>query len=515
MAQNITIMGASYSDVPAVTLPKTGGGTASFDDTTDANATAGDIAQGKTAYVNGAKVVGSVASRTSSDLTVSGATVTAPAGYYASQASKTVASGSVTAASSISGGGATVTFTPNPATLHMAKDISVTPQVTTAGYISAGTAGTSSVSLSAQAAGLLNSTITPTTTDISLASNGAGPYWLTTSAKVAGDANLVPANIAENVTIFGVTGTHSGQIINNQQKSVTPTESPQTVTPDTGYTGLSQVSVGAISSTYVGSGITRRDSDDIDSVGEPGYYTVQIPEGYYAENAEYRIRRFTLPTATSATHTGTSKISGGITPGTANQYLNINSPGMVIDTASYYQINGDANLLPANIAEGVSIFGVTGTHSGGNTLLGSLSLGTISTSSTTATDTGQSITVTGISDYDLLICECSVDTLTNGRHAATTRLIWLVGSSNIATKSGATLATATLNIKVSSSGVASSRSSTTAYGVYAYDCTQSGLSTGSATISIYRRYNSTQTGTINGSYTMRVYGVKIYDLIGG
>ena len=32
MAQNITIMGGSYSDVPAVTLPKTGGGTATFYD---------------------------------------------------------------------------------------------------------------------------------------------------------------------------------------------------------------------------------------------------------------------------------------------------------------------------------------------------------------------------------------------------------------------------------------------------------------------------------------------------
>lgn len=32
MAQNITLMGASYSAVPAVTLPKTGGGTAKFID---------------------------------------------------------------------------------------------------------------------------------------------------------------------------------------------------------------------------------------------------------------------------------------------------------------------------------------------------------------------------------------------------------------------------------------------------------------------------------------------------
>lgn len=47
MAQNVTIMGASYSNVPAVTLPKTGGGTARFDDATVTTATASDVAQGK------------------------------------------------------------------------------------------------------------------------------------------------------------------------------------------------------------------------------------------------------------------------------------------------------------------------------------------------------------------------------------------------------------------------------------------------------------------------------------
>lgn len=35
MAQNITLLGASYPDVPAVQLPKTGGGTAIFIDETE------------------------------------------------------------------------------------------------------------------------------------------------------------------------------------------------------------------------------------------------------------------------------------------------------------------------------------------------------------------------------------------------------------------------------------------------------------------------------------------------
>lgn len=47
MAQNITLLGASYTGVPAVTLPKTGGGTARFDDASVTTATASDVASGK------------------------------------------------------------------------------------------------------------------------------------------------------------------------------------------------------------------------------------------------------------------------------------------------------------------------------------------------------------------------------------------------------------------------------------------------------------------------------------
>lgn len=52
MAQNITLWGASYSNVPSVTLPKTGGGTASFTDVTDTTASAADVASGKYFYTS-------------------------------------------------------------------------------------------------------------------------------------------------------------------------------------------------------------------------------------------------------------------------------------------------------------------------------------------------------------------------------------------------------------------------------------------------------------------------------
>lgn len=73
----------------------------------------------------------------------------------------------------------------------------------------------------------------------------------------------------------------TGSTVNNQNKAVTPNETEQSITFDSGYTGLGTVTVGAISSTYVGSGIARNDSSDL-IVSAPH---VGVPAGYYAEEA--------------------------------------------------------------------------------------------------------------------------------------------------------------------------------------------------------------------------------------
>lgn len=112
-----------------------------------------------------------------------------------------------------------------------------------------------------------------------------------------------------------VTGGASGASL--QSKTVSPSESAQTVKADNGYDGLSQVTVNAVSKTYVGSGVTKK---------------------------------------SAATYT----------PGTSDQSI---ASGQYLSGTQ--TIKGDANLVAGNIKSGVNIFGVTGTYAGGGSSGGS------------------------------------------------------------------------------------------------------------------------------------------------
>lgn len=213
MAQNVVINSVTYQNVPSVEIPKSGSGTAAFYDTSDATLDSGDkMLSGNTAYANGVKYTGTIATKSGSDLTASGDTVTVPAGYYSAQASKAVASGSATAPSTISGTSASVSTGSN--TLTLSKTISVTPTVS-AGYVSSGTAGNSAVSLTASVTTKAAATYTPSTSNQTIAS---GTY-LTGAQTISGDANLVASNIKSGVSIFGVAGSLSAATVS--QDSVT------------------------------------------------------------------------------------------------------------------------------------------------------------------------------------------------------------------------------------------------------------------------------------------------------
>ena len=132
MAKNVTINGVNYSNVARVKIPLTEDpeSFAFFYDTDSGDATQGDIRSGKKAWVDGVEVTGNVPVKSSSDLTVSGKTVTVPAGIYDSQASKSVADGSATPTATVSGDEIGDTSSSYP--------ITITPKATvsTAGYIS-------------------------------------------------------------------------------------------------------------------------------------------------------------------------------------------------------------------------------------------------------------------------------------------------------------------------------------------------------------------------------------------
>lgn len=170
---------------------------------------------------DGEDVTGSLQAKTSADLEVSGATVTAPAGVYSSDASKSVASGSATTPATTISSSPTITVSSGGLiTASNSKTQSVTPTVS-AGYVSSGTAGTITVSgsntkqLTTQAA----QTKYPSTSDQTIPSG----RYLTGTQTFKGVllTNLTAGNIKKNVVvkvgdsadddrIASVTGTYEG-----------------------------------------------------------------------------------------------------------------------------------------------------------------------------------------------------------------------------------------------------------------------------------------------------------------
>lgn len=127
-----------------------------------------------------------------------------------------------------------------------------------------------------------------------------------------------------------------------QTKTVTPTTSQQNVTPDSGYDGLSKVTVNAMP--------TATQATPSISVSSAGLITASATQtaGYVAAGTK------------SATKQLTTQAAQTITPGTSNK--TISSGRYLTGTQT---IKGDANLVAGNIKSGVSIFGVSGTLAAG------------------------------------------------------------------------------------------------------------------------------------------------------
>ena len=172
--------------------------------------------------------------------------------------------------------------------------------------------------------------------------SGSEVYLLAPVEKF-GDASA--SDVAEGKTFTSsaglkVTGTHvcsGGTTPTLQPKTATPSTSAQTITPDSGYDGLSSVTVEAMPNGAL----------NTPTVSSSGLITTQVGTSGY------------LASGTKTTKQLTTQAAQTITPSTSNQ--TIGSGKYLTGTQT---IKGDANLVAGNIKSGVSIFGVTGSYSG-------------------------------------------------------------------------------------------------------------------------------------------------------
>lgn len=208
MAKSVVINGVTYSDVPYVNIPLSSGtGNAKFVDTDSGDAAASDLRSGKKAWVDGNEVTGSVPVRADSDVTVSGKSVSVPAGIYDDPVTKNVADGSVTPGASVSGDEIGDTVSDYP--------VEVTPNATVAaGYVSGNATGTK-ITKYIQAE---EKTATPTTAaqDITPTSGKLLKKVHVNAVVLTGDASasdVMAGKTFYNSTLEKVTGTATVPIV--------------------------------------------------------------------------------------------------------------------------------------------------------------------------------------------------------------------------------------------------------------------------------------------------------------
>ena len=137
--------------------------------------------------------------------------------------------------------------------------------------------------------------------------------------------------------------------------------------------------------------------------------------------------------------------------------------------------------------------------------LAEVNLGTLSCSATSATDLSKTATVSGIYGYDVIVVVIRRSAKQGGYHWQTITEINLTENSSEGTTSSQQIVTSKQNKRYTTGGATLTYSGTTAYGIYVNSVSRS---TSTLTLTLYGRYNSSYTLTINGTYTLYAYGLK-------
>lgn len=82
MAKNVVIRDVTYTAVPSVTIPQSGGGTAEFYDTSGADVAAADVRNGKTFFGASGSGTGAMTEKAAATITPTGSAQTINAGQY-------------------------------------------------------------------------------------------------------------------------------------------------------------------------------------------------------------------------------------------------------------------------------------------------------------------------------------------------------------------------------------------------------------------------------------------------